>query len=236
MTELVSHEAGMCLSPETSLIPTALHSAYPGGWSILTARVSCFQETTYWIVLKEQLLIDFFLFESIVVIILFSQGSNCLFLCFRNPLSPPRQTLVLHTSSLGELSVPLTGSYPHTAGYSVGRLWSSCLRDEGSVQCPWTSFSCQTNFLSMLTNWGDLILPILDSRLEKCFWNFEVAGAVCSISTGSRAWQALGLEYALPRSSSVRTESQEWRWNRGWGVLFWRYLQPETYKTSQITG
>ena len=87
MTKLVSHEAGMYLSPETSLNPAALHSAYPGGWSMLTARDSCFQETTYWIVLKEQLLIDFFflsqslsLFCFLKVVIAFSSVSEIRYL------------------------------------------------------------------------------------------------------------------------------------------------------------
>ena len=94
MTKLVSHEAGMYLSPETSLNPTALYSAYPGGWSILIAHDSCFQEATYWIVLKdtEQLLIDFLSFSQ----------SLSLF-CFLK--------VVIAFSSVSELRRPLQGRY-----------------------------------------------------------------------------------------------------------------------------
>ena len=94
MTKLVSHEAGMYLSPETSLNLTAFYSAYPGDWSILRAHGSGFQEATYWIVLKDtkQLLIDFFSFSQ----------SLSLF-CFLK--------VVIAFSSVSEIRCPLQGRY-----------------------------------------------------------------------------------------------------------------------------
>ena len=79
-------------------------------------------------------------------------------------------------SSLGELPVPLSGSHPCTAGCTVGGLWSSCLgmRVLCSVPGPAPAVR-QTVFLCCADQLRGSHSAIRDSRLEKCFWNFEVA-------------------------------------------------------------
>ena len=91
------------------------------------------------------------------------------------------------------------------------------------------------NFLSMLC-WSIEGISFCYTRfsIRKMFLEFWSSRAVCSISTASSTWQALDLEYVSLLSSSVCTENKEWRWNRGWGILFWWYLQPQIKGSTRL--